>query len=519
MIIAGLTTLSRLLGLVRTLVFSQTVGAGCLGTAYVTAFQVPNLIYELILGGALTSAMVPVMARAAAQADADPSQRAQVSQITSALLTWSVLLLVPVTVGLAAASGAIAALLNPANPHANCGHGDMVSVTSDILLVFAPQVLLYGLSVVLFGVLQAYRRFTAPAFAPMVSSVVLIASYLLFVPLDGGAPLARTPSAAVLVLSAGATIGVLALVLVALPPMWRLRLRLRPALRLPDGVARRVGGLAAVGVAELVVIDVSNVVVIALANGRGDTGALVLFNYAYLVFNAVYAVLALSIVTSAFPVLSSADGAAFDRTWEGSNRGVVLLSRLGTAALAAIAVPAAHVLAKQPDQVPELIAGFLLFAPGVVGIAVVAQLSRAMFALGRLKIALFALAGSWLLVIVFDVVLGLLVPSRLLVGALALGTTLGQSLVAVPLCYATRRLRGPAVLHGIGHATISGLTAAAAAAAVGVGLSVAIPFHGKALAGLVAVLTALFAVVIYGAVAWVLDKGDLRGILARISRS
>ena len=59
-VVAGLTILSRILGLVRTLVFSQTVGASCLGTAYVTANQVPDLLYQLILGGALTSAMVPV---------------------------------------------------------------------------------------------------------------------------------------------------------------------------------------------------------------------------------------------------------------------------------------------------------------------------------------------------------------------------------------------------------------------------------------------------------------------------
>ncbi len=66
--VASLTIVSRILGLVRTLVFSQTVGASCLGTAYVTANQVPNLLYELILGGALTSAMVPVLARSAERA-------------------------------------------------------------------------------------------------------------------------------------------------------------------------------------------------------------------------------------------------------------------------------------------------------------------------------------------------------------------------------------------------------------------------------------------------------------------
>jgi len=92
-VIAGLTVLSRILGLARTLVFSQRVGASCLGTAYITANQVPNLVYGLVVGGALTSAMIPVLARSAERAADDPQERARVSHITSALLTWSVILL------------------------------------------------------------------------------------------------------------------------------------------------------------------------------------------------------------------------------------------------------------------------------------------------------------------------------------------------------------------------------------------------------------------------------------------
>ena len=74
-VIAGFTILSRILGLVRTVVFSQTVGATCLGTAYVTANQVPNLVYELVLGGALASVMVPVLARSAERAATDTRRR------------------------------------------------------------------------------------------------------------------------------------------------------------------------------------------------------------------------------------------------------------------------------------------------------------------------------------------------------------------------------------------------------------------------------------------------------------
>ena len=518
-LIAGLTIVSRLFGLTRTLVFSQTVGASCLGTAYVTANQVPNLLYELVLGGALTSAMVPVLARSAARAADDPADRARVSQITSALLTWSVIVLVPLTLAIAAAAGPIASVLNPANAHAHCARADMVADTATMLRVFAPQALLYGLSVVLYGLLQAYRRFAAPTIGPAVSSLVLISCYLAFVPLDHGLPLARLPLPAELVLATGTTLGVAALVLVAVLPTWRLRLRLRPAVRFPPGVARRAGGLAVVGVAELIVIDAASVVTITLANGRGDTGALVIFNYASQVFSSVSAVLALSIVTSAFPVLSAREGLVFDQTCAGSTRVALLTSWLATAVMAAVTVPAAHVLARQPGQVPELIEAFAVLAPGVAGATVIANTSRVMFVLGRLRIAAVGLAGSWLLVIVADVVLAELAPPRLVVAALALGNTIGQTVVAVPMVMATRRICGPAAVQGVGHAALAGLTAGAAAAAAGVAVSLAAPVSRKLEAFALAIPAAACAMLVFGVVAFVLDNGDLRITLALVRRA
>ena len=317
-VVASLTILSRILGLVRTLVFSQTVGASCLGTAYVTANQVPNLLYELILGGALTSAMVPVLARSAERAGQDPAEKARVGVITSALLTWTLVIVIPLTVVIIAAAGPIASLLNPSNPNAHCVHADVVGVTGNMLRVFAPQALLYGLSVVLYGLLQSYRRFVAPSIGPGISSLVLIACYLAFVPLNKGLPLSQLPLSAELVLSVGTTLGIAALVVVAIPPVRRLHLRFRPVLRFPPGVARRAGGLALVGVVELIAIDVANVVAIELANGHGKTGAIVLFNYGSQVFNSIAAILALSIVVSAVPVLSARDGPEFDQASAGS---------------------------------------------------------------------------------------------------------------------------------------------------------------------------------------------------------
>ena len=196
---------------------------------------------------------------------------------------------------------------------------------------------------------------------------------------------------------------------------------------------------------------------------------------------------------------------------------MLLMSWLGTAVIAAIAVPAAHVLAKQPDQVPELIDAFALFAPGIAGIAVIANLSRMMFVLGRLKVAAAALAGSWLLVMAADVVLVQLVPPRQVVAALALGTTIGQSVVAVPMVIVTRRLCGKTALQGVSHAALAGLAACAAGATVGVAVSLAVPIHHKLVAFALAVPAAGSAIIVFGVVAYLLDNGDLRAVLAKLA--
>jgi putative peptidoglycan lipid II flippase len=516
LIVASLTAFSRILGLARTVVFAKTVGAGCLGTAYVTANQVPNLIVELAIGGALSSAMVPVLARSAKRAATDPGAKAHVEQTSSALLTWSVVILLPATVAIAALAGPISAALNPVNPNADCSHADMIHATSFMLVSFAPQVMLYGFSVVLYGLLQAYRRFTAISLAPVIGNVVTITSFLVFASLDHHAPLASSPLTAMLVLSIGTTMNIGMLVVVSLPAALRLRLRWRLTLRFPPGVLRRASGLALVGVLEFVAADIYSVITIDLANGHGTTGALVLVNYGNLVFTAICSVLPIAIVTSTFPVLSATDGDAFDRTSAGSNRAVMLMALLSTAMMVAVALPAAHVLTQKQDQITPLTESFLLFAPGVAGFAIVTNLSRVLFALGRLRLAAVGLVAQQLLPAALSAPMVLLAPPRLAVGALALASSVGQLATAVPMVIATRRLRGPAAVAGLGHATLAGLAAAAAGAAAGLAATLVIPRGGTATEAGVGVLATLVAVVVFGAVAFALDKGDVRAAAGRL---
>jgi putative peptidoglycan lipid II flippase len=518
LIVAVLTGLSRVLGLVRTVVFAQTVGAGCLGTAYVTAFQVPNLIVELAIGGALSSAMVPVLARSASRAATDPQAKAHVEQTSSALMTWSVLILLPVTLAVTAAAVPISGLLNPVNPNADCSHGDVLNETSFMLVSFAPQVLLYGISVVLFGLLQAHRKFGATSLAPVLGNVVTITAYFIFASLDHNAPLARTPLAANLVLSVGTTMNIGMMVLVSLPATWRLRLRWRPTLRFPPGVVGRASGLALVGLLEFVAADIFSVITIDLANGHGTTGALVLFNYGNLVFTAVTSVLPLAIVTSAFPVLSATDGDQFDRTSAGSTRAVMLMSMLSTAVMVSVALPAAHVLTQRQDQVAPLALAFLLYAPGVAGFAIVTNLSRVLFALGKLRAAGVALVAQQLVPAALAFPMVLLAPPHMAVEALALSCTTGFTVVAIPAVIATRRLRGRVAVAGLGHAALAGTAAAAAGAAAGLAVTLALPSGGTLVEVGSGFLAALLAVIVFGVVAYALDRGDLRALAGRLRR-
>ena len=179
-LIGAITMLARVIGFGRQVVFAHTVQASCLGTAYTTANMVPNIIYDIVMGGALTAVVVPVLAGPARAAGgrAGAADREQVRQTSAALLSWAVLLLVPVSVVVAVIARPLVSLLLGGTP--GCPRATMVTLGARMLVVFAPQILLYGLAVVLYGILQAHRRFAAPALAPVLSSLVVIGAYFWF---------------------------------------------------------------------------------------------------------------------------------------------------------------------------------------------------------------------------------------------------------------------------------------------------------------------------------------------------
>ncbi|PWR17335.1 virulence factor MviN, partial [Micromonospora sicca] len=173
-LIAVLTVVSRLAGLGRTAVFTWTLAPTDLGGAYVVANNLPNFIFEIVAGGALASLVVPLLAGAVEAGD-----RRGVAATTGALLTWTLSLLVPLAVLLALLADPLIGLLGPGlSP-------EQRQAGARMLLVFAPQLPLYGVGIVLTGVLQAHRRFAWPVLAPLLSSITVIAVYLGFTAAEG----------------------------------------------------------------------------------------------------------------------------------------------------------------------------------------------------------------------------------------------------------------------------------------------------------------------------------------------
>ena len=207
-------------------------------------------------------------------------------------------------------------------------------------------------------------------------------------------------------------------------------------------------------------------VALRLANG-GEPGDVVVFFVATAVFLLPWAVLAVPLATSAFPVLSAqAEAGDLDgylaqaRT---SLRGVLVVTIGAAAVLAVVAAPAARVLAlgtRGLDRVAALSDATVAFAPGLVGYGLLALLARALYARGDGRTPAVATVTGWGVVAVAD--LGLVRLDLPRVVALGLGNTIGLTVAGALLLAGLVRAVGPALLAGmVRTAVVCGVLAVA----------------------------------------------------------
>ncbi len=517
-LIAVLTVLARLAGFGRTMVFAWAVGDNDLGDIYLAANLIPNIIFEIVAGGALASLVVPLLAAAAAAGDS-----AEVGRTASALLCWTLALLVPLAGLVALAAGPVVAAL------AGDASAAEVQAGTQLLRIFAPQLPLYGIGIVLTGVLHAHRRFAWPVLAPLLSSLTVAAAYALFVVVDGrGTPVAEVSPAGLLVLGAGTTLGVVVLAGCLVPPVWRLGIRPRLGFRFAPGVRSRIGGLAGAGASTLAAQHLALLVV--LWRGlSGPEGSWVLFTLAQTIFLLPWAVLAVPVATAAYPSLadSAATGRAdhYAATLASTSRAIMLLTLLGSAALTALADPVATLLAHlMPTadlaSADRLAAGIAGFAPGLIGYGLFAVLSRALYARGDTGRAALAAVAGWAAVAAAAVALAALLPASDRVVALTVANSIGMTVLGGALLAGVAAGAGRVALAGLLRAGIVGLIAAGLATAAGRGVVEWIRWSEPPAVGSVVgsgMLAGVAVGAVFGVVAWALDRRDVRPLVAAVA--
>jgi putative peptidoglycan lipid II flippase len=421
--IAVVTAAARVVGFGRTAVLGQTVGPTRVGDTYAAVNALPNAVFEVAAGGALAAVVVPLVATALPDGTAD--------RVASALLSWTVAVLLPLSVLTAVAAPLLVRLVLD-----GAAGADATASGTRLLRLFAPQVLLYGVAIATAGLLQAHRRFLAPALAPLLSSVVVIGAYLAYAatgPVDDPAALSDGQE---LVLGLGTTLGVAALAATSLVALRGTGLRLRWTLSFPPGVAERARALAASGVAGLVAQQVSLLVALRLATG-GEPGDAIVFSLALTVFLVPWSVLALPVATSAYPRMGGTDHAAVVAE---ALRAAVRLSLLGALGLAAAAAPLGALLLGGQGGASDLRDAVIAFAPGLVAHGASAVLARSLLARDRARDAAVGTATAWLAVAGLSVLLvattGLARPV-----ALGLASSLGLTVGGLLLLGLERRAR------------------------------------------------------------------------------
>ena len=297
------TLLSRITGLLRVSALAA-LGFTALTDVYNVANSTPNIIYELLLGGILTATLVPLFVESHERND--PDATAAINTVAVVLLT------VGSVVGVLAAPWIIGAYFKLAIGSAVPHRAAREALATDLLRWFMPQMFFYGVTALASAMLNARRRFTTGAFAPVLNNLVVIAMLLAVGRATTAAPTVRSvlddPVLSTL-LGLGTTAGVIAMTLVLLPAVRRAGGAIRWLWAPRHPAVRRLVRLSGWTVGYVAANQVAFFVVLVLA-GQASSGSVSIYLAAFTFFQLPHGLLAVSVMTALGPELASRHQAA-----------------------------------------------------------------------------------------------------------------------------------------------------------------------------------------------------------------
>jgi putative peptidoglycan lipid II flippase len=320
---------SRVTGFLRSAVLAAALGAEVASNDYNLANTIPNMVYELLLGGVLASVIVPLLVRAARR-DGDRGEA-----YAQRLLTMAALFLAGATVLAVACAPLIAMIFR--NSHTTPASQHLTAVFSYLLL---PEVFFYGMAALFAAILNTRGHFAAPMWTPILNNIVVIATGVLFMVLPSAARPLRPETIStlqILVLGVGTTLGIVVQAIGLLPALRRVGFRYRPRWDWRELHLRELSRISAWMLSYVVVSQVALVIVLWISNKAGDrvvdgrhAPGPTVFNNAYLIFMMANGIVAVSIMTALMPRMSAA---AADHRWPDLTRQLSFGTRLSAVIL------------------------------------------------------------------------------------------------------------------------------------------------------------------------------------------
>ena len=346
-VMAAGTIASRFTGFIRTAVLLYAIGTQNLGNAYNVANTVPNAVYNLALGGILTSVVVPLLVKAAKK-DADGGEA-----YDQRMFTLGVLGLGGITVIATAAAVPITAVY---------GHGMANSATYHLTLIFTyfflPQIFFYGVSSLASAILNARGSFASPMWTPIVNNVVVsLAGVALIITAGTHLTPATISSREVQLLGIGTTLGIVLQTAAMWPSVRKVGFRWRPRFDFRRTEISEIGRMGGWMFFYIVVTQLSFLATTIVSNAAGArvcrscAGAgFAAFSNAWQLFQLPYAIVGVSVITAMLPRMSQHAAA-------GANRLLTRDFSTATRLSSVIVVPSAMILAVLGPPLAEGIFG------------------------------------------------------------------------------------------------------------------------------------------------------------------
>lgn len=456
-----LTIVSRVTGFIRTWAMAAAIGMSLLSSSYQVANNLPNMLYELVMGGMLVTAFLPVYMGVRREQGREAS-----NEYVGNLLGILLLLLGGISVlGTVFAPGFIwtQSFLS--------GDGGSMDTAAFMFRFFAIQILFYGLGSVFSGVLNAHRDYFWSTFAPVLNNVIVIASFMGFDPVSAQ----FGEHAGVILISLGTTLGVFVQMACQIPALGKHGVHPHIHIDFKDPALRQTITLGIPTLLATVCMFVSTSITNAAALVvQPETGPSVIA-YARLWYTLPYALIAASLSTALYTELShDAQEQDYDSVRTGISSGVAqMLFFLIPFALYLIVfarpLNMIYCAGKFDESGVALVSEFLIYlALSLPLYGVVVLMQKSFSALLDMKpygrYCLYSAIGQAGSVLLFGVVLGYGMP------AIALSYVVDYViLVGCSLWWLRRRLQGlqvKSILHGCFFGLLLGGLGAAAGAGV-----------------------------------------------------